>query len=78
MDRTRDNFQLGRRLMIDAFADLSTAARRAGVDEQSITELHGRFFDGNVLIKQSFRVAVLLAELYTSDTENPTRGPNRT
>lgn len=64
MDETRDTFNTGRRLMIDAFADLSTLARRAGVEEDAITALHGHFFDGNVEIKRALRDAILLAEIY--------------
>lgn len=46
--------------MIDAFAELST---RAGADPDEITATHGRFFDGNVAIKESFWLAVVLPEL---------------
>lgn len=49
--------------MINAFAALSTLARRAGVDPDEITAVHGRFFDGNVAIKESFWLAVVLPEL---------------
>lgn len=63
MDDTRDQFHAGRRAMIDAFAELTTLALRAGVDEGRVTELHGRFFDGNVEAKAAFRVAILLAEV---------------
>lgn len=63
MDRICDQFTTGRRLMLDAFADLTVLARRVGVNPDAITETHGRFFDGNVAVKHVFRVCVLLAEL---------------
>ena len=63
MDTIRDTFNDGRRSMIEAFAELSALARRAGVDEGEITEAHGRFFDGNAKVKSSFRACVLLAEI---------------
>lgn len=46
-----------------AFVRLSDLARMAGVDEDTITVLHGQFFDGNVTIKAAFRVLLLLAEI---------------
>lgn len=52
--------------MIDAFVKMSDMARRAGADENAITDLHGQFFDGHVMIKGAFRVAALLARLYCS------------
>lgn len=64
MDDIRDKFTGGRRAMIDAFVDLSTLARRAGVGEDEITPLHGRFFDGNVQVKRTFNVLMLLAEVW--------------
>lgn len=63
MDELRDRFNHGRRDMLEAFLDLSTLARRAGVDEEDVRQTHGQFFDGNVEIKKSFRVVVLLAEI---------------
>jgi hypothetical protein len=62
MDEIRDDFAAGRRAMIDAFVEMSMLARRAGVDPDAVTALHGVFFDGNVQTKRAFRVAVLLAE----------------
>jgi len=64
MDEIRDRFNNGRRSMIDAFADLSTLARRAGADPDAITLAHGRFFDGNVETKRAFSILVLLAEVW--------------
>lgn len=46
-----DEINAGRLAMRDAFVELSDLARRAGVDEDRISELHGRFFDGNVAVK---------------------------
>lgn len=63
MDEIRDQFNTGRRAMIDAFVELGALARRAGVDHDAISELHGRFFDGNVETKRAFRVCILLAEV---------------
>lgn len=58
----RDQFHTGRRDMIDAFVELSTLARAAGVPELDISITHGQFFDGNMAVKQTFRIVVLLAE----------------
>lgn len=55
MDEIRDQFDSGRLAMRDAFVELSDLARRAGVDEDRISELHGRFFDGNVAVKAEWR-----------------------
>lgn len=63
MDELRDRFNTARRDMLDAFVELSTLARKAGVPELDISATHGQFFDGNVAIKQAFRVVVLLAEV---------------
>lgn len=46
--------------MVDAFAELTALARRAGVDPDAITATHGRFLDGNVAVKESFWLAVVL------------------
>ena len=66
MDETCNKHEAGRRSMIDAFVKMSDMARRAGADENAITDLHGQFFDGHVVIKGAFRVAALLARLYCS------------
>lgn len=50
--------------MIDAFVRVSDLGRRAGVDEDVITAAHGQFFDGNVRIKDVFRVLCLLLEVW--------------
>lgn len=63
MDTVREDFHHARRLMFDAFADLLEEARRAGVAYDPLSEIQGRFFDGNVEIKRAFRVAVILAEV---------------
>lgn len=49
--------------MIDAFVKVSDLARRAGVEEDVILAAHGQFFDGNVEVKDSFRVAAMLARV---------------
>lgn len=49
--------------MIDAFVMVSDLARRSGVDEDNILSAHSRFFDGNVELKDSFRVVALLARV---------------
>ncbi len=49
--------------MIEAFVVISDLARRAGVDEDRITEAHGRFFDGHVDTKDAFAVAAFWAEI---------------
>jgi hypothetical protein len=64
VDDTCDKHQAGRRHMIRAFVSMSETARRLGADEYAISELHGWFFDGHVLVKDSFRTAALLARLY--------------
>ena len=61
MDELRDKFHAGRRDMLDAFVELSTLARRAGVPELEISMTHGQFFDGNLMVKEVFRVCLLLA-----------------
>jgi hypothetical protein len=63
MNELRDKFHHGRYDMLEAFVKLSALARRAGADEDDISETHGQFFDGNVEVKESFRAAVLLAEV---------------
>jgi hypothetical protein len=64
VDQIRDDFAAGRRLMIEAFVQMSDRARRAGaVDDDEALRLHGRFFDGNVAAKRAFGLAVLLAEI---------------
>ena len=66
MDGLREQFKTGRMEMIRAFADLTALAHRGGATEDEITEIHGRFFDGNVDVKDAWRVAMLLAELELS------------
>lgn len=63
MDELRDQHAAGRTAMICAFAELTTLALRAGVDEDAVTALHGRFFDGNVEAKRAWRTRLLLAEI---------------
>lgn len=63
MDNLRDNFTTGRQAMISAFAGLTTAAWRAGADEDTVTALSARFFDGNVQVKAAFKAVILLAEI---------------
>lgn len=69
MDETREKFHDGRKNMLDAFVELSTLARNAGVPERVISMTHGQFFDGNVQVKEAFRVAVLLASIRVEETE---------
>lgn len=64
MDELRDQHTSGRRAMLAAFGELTTLALRAGADEDAVTALHGRFFDGNVEVKRAWRVVLLLAEIY--------------
>lgn len=64
MDTLRDDFNSGRQAMIAAFAELTTMAWRAGADEDAVTALSARFFDGNVQVKSAFRAVILLAELH--------------
>lgn len=61
---THDSINNARQHMITAFAELSALARQAGVDHDAITDLHGRFFDGNEEIKASVRALWLLVEIY--------------
>jgi len=63
MDELRNTYNAGRAAMRAAFAELSTAARWAGVDEDTITALHGRFFDGHVQLKSAGKALFLLASL---------------
>lgn len=60
--QAQERHATGRGAMIGAFADLTTLALRAGVTWDSISRLHGEFFDGNVEMKRAFEVVVLLAE----------------
>lgn len=71
MDQIRDPFNTGRRAMINAFVELSTLARRAGVTEDEITPVHGRFFDGNVQAKRAFNILLLLAEVWRPRNTQP-------
>lgn len=64
MDETCEKFHAARQQMIAAFAELTTAAWRAGVDEDVVHALHARFFDGNVEIKEAFWVAAALARIF--------------
>lgn len=50
--------------MVRAFVSMSELARQLGADDYAISELHGWFFDGHVLVKDAFRTAVVLARLY--------------
>lgn len=50
--------------MIGAFAELTTLALRAGADWDAVSDLHGAFFDGNVAIKDAFRVTLFCAEVF--------------
>lgn len=54
MTPIEEQFHTGRRKMINAFADLTTLATRAGAHHDSITALHGQFFDGNVDVKDAW------------------------
>lgn len=63
MTYTSDRFTAGRRQMIDAFVKISDLARKAGVDEDEISMIHGEFFDGNVEIKVAFGGVMLLAQI---------------
>lgn len=60
--RSRDRLTIGRRAMIDAFADLTALAHKAGVDPDEVTRLHGLFFDGNVEVKRAFAFVLPVAE----------------
>ncbi len=53
MGQSVDQLTAGRRKMRDAFVNVSDLARRAGVDEDAISELHGEFFDGNVEVQDA-------------------------
>ena len=49
--------------MLDAFVTLSTLARELGATSETLTDMHGQFFDGNVGIKDAYAVASFLAGL---------------
>lgn len=53
--------------MIDAFVDQSTLALHAGADWDSITDIHGRFFDGNVELKDAWLAAAFLTWLHRGE-----------
>lgn len=64
MDNSCNDFQQGQRVMIAAFAELTTLALRAGADHVAVTNLHGRFFDGKVKSGDAFGAAAILARLW--------------
>jgi len=64
MDELFERYDRGRREMIGSWADLVTLALRSGADPAAVTELNGRFFDGNVTAKEAFGPVALLARLY--------------
>lgn len=68
VDKLCDETNEARRKMIFAFTQLSDMARKAGVHEEAITVLHGRFFDGNEAIKSAYLKTTLLARLYVADS----------
>jgi hypothetical protein len=78
MDDIRDQFATGRRKMIDAFVRISDLARRAGVDEDTISACHGEFFDGNVETKDAFGVAAFLAQVRMASGRPTPRRPATT
>jgi hypothetical protein len=63
MDELLRKLNERRRDMIDAFAELTTLAHRAGVAPIEMTALHGMFFDGNVTVKYAAGGLALLARL---------------
>lgn len=63
MEDIREQFFAGRRQMVDAFVEMKAAARLAGVDEDAVQEIVGRFFDGHVEVRRAFLVASVLAEI---------------
>jgi hypothetical protein len=63
MDDIRDRFHTARREMINAIAELTTLALRAGVDDSAIHDIQGRFFDGNEELRKVFSLLLLLAEI---------------
>jgi hypothetical protein len=73
MNTTRELFADGRADMIAAFAELTTLAMRAAADEDAVTALHGRFFDGNVKVKRAFNVALLFAEMLPGTQDSKKR-----
>jgi hypothetical protein len=62
-DDLDQEFHGARRLMLEAFVDLSNLARHYGIPAGVITDLHGRFFDGNVQVKRAWEVLRFDGEL---------------
>lgn len=54
----------GVQAMIDAFAELTTLAWRSGADQDAVSALHGRFFDGKIAAGEAMGAAVILAQLW--------------
>lgn len=57
-----EEFHAGRRLMLEAFVDLSDLAR-GHIPHRVLLDIQGRFFDGNVQVKRAWEVLVFGAEL---------------
>lgn len=64
--RTVREHRDARQMMIDAFVEMTAEAQRLGASQEVIRELHGRFFDGNVVVKQSVAVLAILAEVWAT------------
>jgi hypothetical protein len=62
-DDLDQEFHAARRRMLEAFVDLSSLVRHYAVPPGVITDLQGRFFDGNVDVKRAWQVARLDTEL---------------
>jgi hypothetical protein len=55
LDDLAEQFHAGRRAMLEVFVELSGRIQRGEtVDHDALSELHGRFFDGNVQLKRAF------------------------
>lgn len=64
MNELCERFDAGLQAMIDAFAELTTLACRAGVERDAVVPLHGRFFDGKVSASEQFGAASILARVW--------------
>lgn len=64
MNELCERFDAGLQAMIDAFAELTTLAYRAGVGRDAVVPLHGRFFDGKVSASETFGAASILARVW--------------
>jgi hypothetical protein len=60
MDELREKFTAGRQEMLASIADLTRLAALHGAPPEEITRANAAALDGNVKVKEAWRVAVIL------------------